>query len=415
MKLSHIAFLIILMLCFICTPGIMAVEKEKKLSKKEYYQLLETNLLTHNYKDLISGLEQVGKYSSEKNRWKDYKYTKFRIDKKSSYVFETKNFIKFLEEVVRNTEILVTAQKIPFAYKNVGSYLRSVDNNGPMPRSELTTRLKYLPRISSTYTVHVEFSQESNKIIDAIRLKYFNTYKKTSEMVHAHYLKKQAKEEKEFQARKAKQDALDLAKKIKDDAAKEVRRKKYEADRVAHKKAIAEALARRQKIKDDKAAAIKKIADDRAAREKQIADNKVALEKRVAQETVILDTDFRVQGYTSFHNMSLLEFIEETQKNGGLGGYINAVLGCVPSLKESKADHYTNIRITQVLDDGLLYNCHYKKVSFAALIEKEEGKIYQQRQSLGNVYLVFKGMYSYGAVTGAKQTIPHFKIITQNH
>lgn len=141
---------------------------------------------------------------------------------------------------------------------------------------------------------------------------------------------------------------------------------------------------------------------------------KDALEKQAAitAEERKIDKLAKEAGYSGYAKLNVISMIYITQRNGGLEKYLNKVVGCHDRKKSFCTKYYSKLKAIQILDNGVLYslsdNTDGEPFSFTIFSDIEEGKIYQEGQSFENAFHVFKGMYSYTAVSGARKRVPSF-------
>ncbi len=110
--------------------------------------------------------------------------------------------------------------------------------------------------------------------------------------------------------------------------------------------------------------------------------------------------------------LDMFMLIYLTQQTGGLENYLNTVVGNLKNDKDSLSSLCSKIKAFQILDDGVLYayKTYINKDYFdmTVYIKKEDGRLYQEGQSLEDTFYVFNGMYTYITTTGARKTIPSF-------
>jgi hypothetical protein len=156
---------------------------------------------------------------------------------------------------------------------------------------------------------------------------------------------------------------------------------------------------------------------------RQLAQEKKELESKnekelLAQEFKNVDIACKKAGYKGLAkhedtSLDMISLIYLTQRDGGLEKYLNTVVGNLKNDKNSLCEIYRKVKVFQVLEDGVLYTYseYDREGSFnlTVHVEKTEGTLYQEGQSLEDTFHVFTGMYTYITTVGAKKTIPSFR------
>lgn len=143
--------------------------------------------------------------------------------------------------------------------------------------------------------------------------------------------------------------------------------------------------------------------------EKELKDKKAD----ATRENNRIDLLSKELGYKGYSKMNISQLIYKTQKNGGLENYINTVVGCSALDKVACKRLNSKLKILQILNNGLIYN-FYKYINnevfdFIIFTNKEENKIYQEKQKIDDGFYVFKGMITYKTILGVNKTIPKFE------
>lgn len=118
--------------------------------------------------------------------------------------------------------------------------------------------------------------------------------------------------------------------------------------------------------------------------------------------------------YAGYAKTNLIGMMYQTQSKGGIETFLNKVVGC-PVMDSYSCDRwYPSVKISQVLDDWVLYEfSEYQgrsHLGFSILVAKQPGKMYYDGQSLLTEPLVFVGVMSIETVLGATRTIPAFRL-----
>lgn len=191
-----------------------------------------------------------------------------------------------------------------------------------------------------------------------------------------------------------------ISKRQADETAK---KEKEQQARIAKKNAEREALLAQQTKEAEQA---------RLDEQKKEAEKK----QQHIDENSQIDQWAKSHGYKGYSGRNIVNMIYLTQRDGGLENYVGQILGCSPSNMERLCNvWYPRVRISQVLDDALIYafseyvdNDYF---DFLIVTGKESGKIYQENQSLSKNFYVFKGMVSFETTTGMTRTVPYFEMI----
>lgn len=190
-----------------------------------------------------------------------------------------------------------------------------------------------------------------------------------------------------------------ISKKQADEAAK---KEKERQERVAKENAEREALIVRQKKEAERA----RLDEQKNEEEKK---------QQHASEIAQIDKWAKSHGYKGYTGKNVLSMIYTTQQNGGLENYVGQILGCPPSGMDRCDTWYPKVKVSQVLNDGLIYyfseyvgNDYFE---FLMVTGKEPGKIYQEGQSISRKFYVFKGMVSFDTASGSTRTVPYFELI----
>ena len=142
----------------------------------------------------------------------------------------------------------------------------------------------------------------------------------------------------------------------------------------------------------------------------QEENNKI---KQYEEEVKMVDAESKKAGYAGFSKHDILTLITMTQQKGGLEKYLNQTVGNLKHNEYSLKHLYQQIKSIQGLENGVLYSYSDfesgKPFHMTIYVEKVPGKIYQEGQSLQDVFHVFTGMFSYVSTTGAKKTVPAFR------
>jgi len=132
----------------------------------------------------------------------------------------------------------------------------------------------------------------------------------------------------------------------------------------------------------------------------------------VSREISKIDEIAKRSGYEGYLNLTVFDFIRQTQRAGSLENYLGYTIGCALYDLDFCEDWYPEIKIIQVLEAGSLYAfsgyVNGELIEFTVYIENEKNKIYQDGQQLINDHLVFKGVFTYTAVLGNRKSVPHF-------
>jgi len=135
--------------------------------------------------------------------------------------------------------------------------------------------------------------------------------------------------------------------------------------------------------------------------------------KQYEEELRMVDVASKKAGYAGFSKHNILTLITITQQKGGLEKYLNQTVGNLKNDEHSLKFLYQQIKSIQILENGVLYSYsdfeNGKPFHMTIYVEKDPGKIYQEEQSLQDVFYVFTGMFSYISTTGAKKTVPAFR------
>ncbi len=109
-------------------------------------------------------------------------------------------------------------------------------------------------------------------------------------------------------------------------------------------------------------------------------------------------------GYNGYCEAIIPNIITTTQETGGLEEFLNLVVD-YPT-----GELYSEIKAISILNNAVLYSYSGPDTHFVIHVEKKPGKIYQEGQSLEKNFYVFMGMYSYTSTSGAKKSVPSFKL-----
>ncbi len=128
-----------------------------------------------------------------------------------------------------------------------------------------------------------------------------------------------------------------------------------------------------------------------------------------------IDTKVKKMGYKGFTELDITSLMFHTQNNGNLGKYLNSVIGCSAQRKQNCNDLNSNLRVSQILDDSVIYRYFEmldgKLLEYSIITPKEPNKIYQMKQRFDNDFYVFTGMFNYTSTIGIKYSIPKLKKI----
>lgn len=154
---------------------------------------------------------------------------------------------------------------------------------------------------------------------------------------------------------------------------------------------------------------------EEAKEQRELAERQVRYresQQRIETEKSKINEIAKRSGYKGFINVTIFDFIRETQRAGSLEKYIGYTIGCALYNKSYCENWYPELRIIQVLEYGSLYafsgNMNGEFLDFTVYIANEKGKIYQDGQQLINNHYVFEGTFSYTAVLGNTKSVPQF-------
>jgi hypothetical protein len=126
-----------------------------------------------------------------------------------------------------------------------------------------------------------------------------------------------------------------------------------------------------------------------------------------------IDLKAKQLGYKKFTTLGVTSVMYHTQNGEHLEDYINTVLGCSQLRMTNCNDLNSNLRVSQVLDDIVIYNYFEDMgngiLDYSIATKKERGRIYQENQRFDNDFYVFSGMFSYTTILGVKRSIPYLK------
>lgn len=133
------------------------------------------------------------------------------------------------------------------------------------------------------------------------------------------------------------------------------------------------------------------------------------------QQDKAIDKKVKNMGYKGFTELDITSLIFHTQNNGNLGEYLNSVVGCSAQRKQNCNDLNSNLKVSQILDDSVIYRYFEmldgKLLEYSVIVPKEANKIYQMKQRFDNDFYVFTGMFNYTSTIGIKFSIPKLKKI----
>jgi len=133
------------------------------------------------------------------------------------------------------------------------------------------------------------------------------------------------------------------------------------------------------------------------------------------QQDKAIDKKVKNMGYKGFTELGITSLMFHTQNNGNLGEYLNSVVGCSAQRKQNCNDLNSNLKVSQILDDSVIYRYFEmldgKLLEYSIIIPKEANKIYQMKQRFDNDFYVFTGMFNYTSTIGIKFSIPKLKKI----
>ena len=311
----------------------------------EYFENIEPLLIERNYSEAKTNFDKLDK------RVKNYSIKGNFL----SNIFD--DLIKYLKETDKIRQIIEDANRNPDKYK-ANTYSIAEKNC-----SGHDCKNTYISGLNNLLPKTLPFSKEFVKYINNLHKETFELFNKTNKhLVELDKLEKERIiEEREF-IRKQQEEA---------------RKKKQEEESILRK-------AKEKKEKD-----------------------------MLNSEIIKIDKNAKNTGYEGYAELSIVNLIYITQKEGGLENYINKVFGC-PKLKQTNCKKwYPKIKVIQVLDKGLLYSFselnRNQYFSFIIYVEKEQGKIYQDGQSLDNSFHAFEGMFSYTTIAGVKKSVPAFR------
>lgn len=133
------------------------------------------------------------------------------------------------------------------------------------------------------------------------------------------------------------------------------------------------------------------------------------------QQDKAIDKKVKSMGYKGFTELDITSLMFHTQNNGNLGEYLNSVVGCSAQRKQNCNDLNSNLKVSQILDDSVIYRYFEildgKLLEYSVIVPKEANKIYQMKQRFDNDFYVFVGMFNYTSTIGIKFSIPKLKKI----
>ena len=136
---------------------------------------------------------------------------------------------------------------------------------------------------------------------------------------------------------------------------------------------------------------------------------------KAKQKDKEIDLKVKKMGYKGFTGMGITSLIYNTQQNGNLATYINSVVGCSELRKQDCNDLNSNLKVSQILDDSVIYRYFEmvdgKLLEYSIIVPKEANKLYQINERFDNGFYVFTGMFNYTSVIGVNMSIPKLKKI----